>query len=181
MGIPSVRRIRSKTLFKGRVMRLTLDDYRTSSGQQFRRETIHHPASVVILPVLPDGRVVMIRQYRPAIRQYIHEISAGTSEPGEALAACAKRELAEETGYRAKIWKRLYEFYPAPGVSTERMVLYLAGGLSKLSRPVGKDKDEIITTVPVSAAAAVKLVRQNRVVDAKSIIGILMGLKRIRW
>ena len=92
-----------------------------------------------------------------------------------------RSELAEEAGYRAAHWKRLLQFYPAPGVSTERMALYRADALSLLKKAPRKDKDEYITTVIVPAKKAIAMVRQNKIVDAKSIIGILFGLERIRW
>ncbi len=177
----AIRQIASKVLHRGRVVRLTLDTYRTADGRQFRRETIRHPASVVILPILEGNRVVLIRQFRNALGRYIYEIPAGTSEPGELLSTCAKRELAEETGYRAGQWKRLFEFYPAPGVSTERMSLYLAEELSLLKKAPAQDKDEHITTVIVPAKKAIAMVRKNAIMDAKSVIGILFGLERIRW
>lgn len=176
-----IRRVASKTLYKGRAIRLTLDTYRAADGRSFRRETIRHPASVVILPIAQGNKVVMIRQFRHALSRYIYEIPAGTSEPGETPLACAKRELGEETGYRAARWDRLCEFYPAPGVSTERMVLYRAGGLKPLTKAAHKDKDEYITLRVVSRRMAVEMVRKNQVADAKSMIGILFGLDRIRW
>ncbi len=177
----AIRQVESKTLHRGRVVRLTLDTYRTADGCEFRRETIRHPASVVIVPVAGDNRVVLIRQFRHALGRYIYEIPAGTSEPGEPLLRCAKRELAEEAGFTANRWERLFEFYPAPGVSTERMVLYRASGLGPLKRAAAKDQDEYITPILVSKEKAVAMVRQNRIADAKSILGILLGLNRIRW
>ena len=176
-----IRKVGSKILYRGRVVRLTLDTFRTAAGQSFRRETFQHPVSAVILPVLENSRVLLIRQFRHALKRYIYEIPAGTSEPGESPLSCAKRELAEETGHRAGRWERLYEFYPAPGVSTERMVLYRAEGLSLLAKKVAMDKDEYILPHVVSRAAAVRMIRENQIIDAKSIIGILMGLKKIRW
>lgn len=176
-----IRRISSKLLYRGRVVRLTLDTYSAGVRGRFLRETIQHPASVVILPILPGNRVLLIRQFRHALNRYIVEIPAGTSEPGEPLLSCARRELAEETGHRAHRWERLFEFYPAPGVSTERMVLYRATGLTPLKKKVAKDKDEYITPLIVSAGQAVAMVRQNRIVDSKSMMGILIGLSRIKW
>jgi ADP-ribose pyrophosphatase len=181
MSDVSIRQIASKVLHRGGHIQLTMDTFKTADGKQFRRETIRHPASVVILPVLSGNRVVLIRQFRSALGRYIHEIPAGTSEPKEPLERCARRELAEEAGYKASKWTRLHEFYPAPGVSTERMVLYRAEGLSKLSKAPDKDHDEYITTVIVPAREAIEMVKKNRIVDAKSIIGILFGLKRICW
>ena len=142
---------------------------------------ILHPPSVVILPILDDGRVLLIRQFRHAVNGTIHEIPAGTREPNEPALACAKRELAEETGYEASRWKRLCEFYPAPGISTERMDLYVASGLKKLKKAVPMDQDEQIAVHLVSARQAMQMVRKNKIIDAKSILGILWGLGKIKW
>ena len=178
----AIRKVASKILYRGGVVRLTLDTYRTTDGRSFRRETIQHPASVVIVPLLEGKRVLLIRQFRHALNRYIYEIPAGTSEAGEELLTCAKRELAEETGYQAGHWQRLLEFYPAPGVSTERMVLYRAIKVRPLLRNrATQDKDEVITPQIVPAHAALEMVHRNRIIDAKSILGILFGLGRIRW
>ena len=181
MAQASVKRVRSKIIYRGRVATLSLDTFRKPDGETYLRETIHHPPSVVILPILDGGRVALIRQFRHAVNGIIYEIPAGTCEPGENGLACAKRELMEEAGYRASRWKRLCRFYPAPGISTERMDLFVAAGLKKLKKPVPMDKDEQITVHPASAREAVRLVRENKIVDAKSIIGILWGLNRIKW
>jgi len=181
MAQASVKRVRSKIIYRGRVATLSLDTFRKPSGEAYIRETIHHPASVVILPILDDGRLALIRQFRHAVNGIIYEIPAGTSEPGEPLLACAKRELAEEAGYSASRWKRLCEFYPAPGISTERMALFVATGLKKLKKPVPMDKDEQITVQLTPVRKALQWVRRNKIVDAKSIIGILWGLEKIRW
>ena len=176
-----MKRVSSKVLYRGRVATLSLDTFRKPDGETYLRETIRHPPSVVILPILEDGRVVLIRQFRHAVNGIIYEIPAGTRERGESSLGCAKRELMEEAGYQASRWKRLCEFYPAPGISTERMTLFAARGLKKLEKPVPMDKDEQITVQPVSARQALRLVRQNKIVDAKSILGILWGLDRIKW
>lgn len=160
---------------------MTRDTIRWEDGHAFRREVIHHPRSVVILPILPDGRVVLIRQFRAAIERFIEEIPAGTTEPGEGLLACCRRELAEEIGYRARGYELLCRFFPAPGVSTEEMFLYRATGLAALAHPPAKDKDELITPHAVTAAQALSMVRRGRIVDAKSILGILLGLRRVRF
>ena len=181
MAHTSVRRVRSKIIYRGRVATLSLDTFRKPSGEAYLRETIQHPASVVILPVLDDGRVLLIRQFRHAVNSVIYEIPAGTIKPRESELACAKRELAEETGYAARRWKRLCRFHPAPGISTERMVLYRAAGLAPLKKRLPMDKDEQITVHPTSQRQALRLIRTNRIIDAKSIIGLLWGLDKIRW
>lgn len=181
MATASVKRVRTKVIYKGRVATLSLDTFRKPSGETYLRETIQHPPSVVILPLLDDGRVVLIRQFRHAVNGIIYEIPAGTCEPREPALACAKRELMEEAGYSAGRWQRVCEFYPAPGISTERMVLFVARGLKKLAKPVPMDKDEQITTHPVPLKQALALVKSNKIIDAKSIIGLLWGLNRIKW
>lgn len=177
----AIQRTASKLLYRGRVAQLSLDFYRTADGKTFRKETIRHPASVVILPILPKNRVLLIHQFRHALGRYIYEIPAGTRSPNESLLACAKRELAEEAVYRANRWERLTQFYPAPGISTERMVLYRASNLTPLSRLVAKDPDEYITPRIVTAPQAVEMVYKGQIMDAKSIIGILWGLHRVQW
>ena len=180
-----VRRTRSKRIYRGRVINVSLDRFRTADGRSFLRETIQHPVSVAILPLTREGQILLIRQYRHAVGRYLYEIPAGTTEPGEPPLACAKRELIEETGYTAKRWKRICRFYPAPGISTERMVLYTAAGATPKGsgRPgtLRLDEDEIISLRVTPPARALRMVRRNQIVDAKSIIGLLWGLGRIRW
>lgn len=177
----SVGRVRSKILYRGRVATLSLDTFRMPDGEFLLRETIQHPPSVVILPVFPDGRVLLIRQFRHAVGKTIYEIPAGTCEPKEPALACAKRELIEETGYSARIWRRICEFYPAPGISTERMTLYVATDLFVPKKRLSMDEDEQITVRITPPRKVLQMVRKNAIIDAKSIIGILWGLNRISW
>lgn len=176
-----VERVRSKIIYRGRVATLSLDTFRMPGGKFLLRETIQHPPSVVILPVFEDGRILLIRQFRHAVGRTIYEIPAGTTEPKEPMLACAKRELAEETGYSARRWRRVCRFYPAPGISTERMTLYVATGLRPLKKRRPMDEDEQITVRIASQRKALQMVRNNAIIDAKSILGILWGLKRIDW
>lgn len=179
MTNPAIRLIKSKILYRGKIATLSLDTCRTAEGRVFLRETIRHPASAVMVPILPGGRVLLIRQFRHAAGRVLYELPAGTTEPGEPPLRCARRELAEETGYEAKHWKRLCAFYPAPGISTERMVLYRAWGLSPARRPASKDEDEYITPAIVSGGQALRWVRENKIVDAKTLIGLVFGLGRV--
>lgn len=175
------RVVRRRLLFRGRVVRLTQDTIRWRDGHTFRREVIHHPKSVVLLPLLPGRRVVLIRQFRAAIERFIDEIPAGTTEPGESVLACCRRELAEEIGYRAARYTFIGKFFPAPGVSTEEMHCYRAEGLTVLAHPPAKDADELITPRIVTAAEALRMVRDGRINDAKTMLGITFGLGRVRW
>lgn len=181
MGVRPFRVTRRQLLYRGRVVRLTKDTIRWRDGRTFQREVIHHPKSVVLLPILPDGRVVLIRQFRAAIERFIYEIPAGTTEPGEGVLACCRRELAEETGYAARRFTFVRRFFPAPGVSTEEMFLYRATGLTTLAHPPAKDQDELITPKLVTAVAAVRMVRRGVILDAKSILGILLGVGAVDY
>lgn len=177
----SVERVRSKIIYRGRVATLSLDTFRMPDGEFLLRETLQHPPSVVILPVFEDGRILLIRQFRHAVGKIIYEIPAGTCEPKEPALTCAKRELIEETGYSARTWRRICEFYPAPGISTERMTLYAATGLFVPKKKLAMDEDEQITVRITPRRKVLRMVRNNEIIDAKSIIGILWGLKRIHW
>src|SRR5271169_3970406 len=122
--------LRSKMIYNGPVFGLRRDEIIEPSGLRTKREVITHPGSVVVLPVLPDGRIVMIRQYRHATRQYLWELVAGRKEPEETPKQGAARELLEETGYRAKKYKVFLDVFPTPGFLEERMYLLLAEGLT---------------------------------------------------
>lgn len=132
---------------------------------------IHHPGSVVILPQLADGRVVFVWQYRRAVRRYLLELPAGTLESGEKRLAAARRELAEETGYRAQRWRKIVACYPSPGMLDEQMTLYLARDLSPVT--VTPPADEAITVRRLTLQRAQRLIRQGRIQDAKTLIGVM--------
>ena len=101
------------------------------SGVRAMRNIIAHPGSVVVLPVFSDGRILMIRQYRHAARQYLWELVAGRKDPGESFMHGARRELQEETGYTARKMRPLLDLFPSPGFLRENMVIFLAEGLKE--------------------------------------------------
>src|ERR1700758_2805813 len=137
-----------------------------------------HPGSVVVLPVLPDGRIVMIRQYRHATRQYLWELVAGRKEPEETPKQGAARELLEETGYRAKRFKVFMDFFPTPGFLEERMYLLLAEGLT--AGEAQPEEDEKIEVRPFRLTELKQMIKSGRLRDAKSIAGILFYLTFLR-
>ena len=120
----------SEVIYEGPVFGLRRDEVEEPTGVRAKREVITHPGSVVVLPVLPDGKIVMVRQYRHATRQYLWELVAGRKEPDETPKQGAARELLEETGYRAKRFKLFLDVFPTPGFLEERMYLLLAEGLT---------------------------------------------------
>jgi ADP-ribose pyrophosphatase len=135
------------------------------------REVVCHPGSVVIVPHFPGGRVIMVRQYRHAVGESLWELVAGGLEPGETPRQGARRELLEETGYRARVIKPLLEFFPSPGVMNEKMHLFEAHGLT-LSRGQ-PDADERLDIGIFGTDELRKMVQKNKIRDAKTLVGIL--------
>ncbi len=138
------RVLKSKTLFRGRVIQLKVEQVVEPGGIQTTREVVCHRGSVVVISHLPDGRVILVRQYRHAVKESLWELVAGGIEPGETPRQSARRELQEETGYRARTLKPLLEFYPSPGILSEKMHLVEARDLT-LSK-AQPDADERIET-----------------------------------
>ncbi len=161
-----------REIFQGRVIRLVERDLLLPNGRRTRFNIVEHPGAVAIVPVHANGDVVLLRQFRPSIGEELYEIPAGTIEKDEAPLATAKREIIEETGFKARQWKKLAEFYTAPGFCTELMHVYVARGLSPAS--ADGDADEVLRPVRMSIDAALDLVRRKKVRDAKSIAGLLI-------
>lgn len=145
--------------------------YRSPDGAMHTREVARHPGAVTILPILDDGRVCLIRNYRVAVDQTLIELPAGTLEPGEAPATTAARELEEETGYRAAHVRELCEFFMSPGILSERMVLFLATGLTP--GPARLEGGEQIEPCVMTWLEAMSLVERGEVRDAKTLVGLL--------
>jgi ADP-ribose pyrophosphatase len=176
MNKPKIELLSSKTLFKGRVLHLVRERfiYRSKAMQ---RETILHPGAVVIIPVLPDGNLLLVKQYRHATRKVLFELPAGTLEPPESPRACAARELIEETGWRARRLEKIAQFYSAPGFTSELMHLFLATGLTP--GRANPEEDELLTPVVMSLSATLKKIESHQICDAKTIIGVLLASKRL--
>ena len=168
----------SEMIYQGKVFGLRRDEVVEPSGLRATREVITHPGSVVVLPVLPDGRIVMIRQYRHATRQYLWELVAGRKEPEETPKQGAARELLEETGYRAKKFKVFLDVFPTPGFLEERMYLLLAEGLT--AGEAQPEEDEKIEVRPFKLKELKQMIKSGRLRDAKSIAGILYYLTFLR-
>ena|SRR5215469_8890134 len=145
--------------------------YRDADGSVHTREAARHPGAVTILPILEDGRVCLIRNYRVAVDQTLIELPAGTLEPGEAPSVTAARELEEETGYRASDVRQLAEFFMSPGILSERMVLFLARGLTPGATRL--EGGELIEPFHVAWDEAMALVERGEIRDAKSLVGLL--------
>jgi ADP-ribose pyrophosphatase len=161
----------SETIYKGPVFGVRRDQVLEPGGVRTVREVITHPGSVVVLPVLPDGRILLIRQYRHATRQYLWELVAGRIDSGENPKQAAARELIEETGYRAKRFRVFLDVFPTPGFLEERMYILLAENLVVgVAEP---EEDEKITSKAFTRAELERMVERNVLRDAKTIAGLL--------
>jgi ADP-ribose diphosphatase len=165
----------SETIYDGPIFGVRRDRVLEPGGLETTREVITHPGSVVVLPLLPDGRILLIRQYRHATRQYLWELVAGRIDSGESPQQGAARELAEETGYRAKRFKTFLDVYPTPGFLEERMWILLAEGLSE--GEANPEDDEKITAKPFTPGKIESMIRTGKVRDAKTIAGLLYFLR----
>ena len=163
--------LNSKMIYEGKVFGVRRDEVEEPNGLRATREVITHPGSVVVLPVLEDGRIVMIRQYRHATRQYLWELVAGRIDGGEAVKKAAARELLEETGYRAKRYSVFLDVFPTPGFLEERMYIVLAEGLTEgKAQP---EEDEKIQVRVFVAKELKQMMQRGRIRDAKTIAGLL--------
>lgn len=161
-----------RTLYRGRKFVLAQHEIVLADGTRAEREVVLHPGSVGLLPILDDGRVVLIRNHRQALDRTLLEIPAGTMGWDEAPEACAGRELEEETGYRASRIRRLTDWLVGPGVTTERMYLFLCEGL--VPGPQRLELDEEITTIVLTWADALAMAVDGRIDDAKTRLALLL-------
>jgi ADP-ribose pyrophosphatase len=168
---PTGKILRSKVVYKGPIFGVRRDEVLEPTGVRATREVVTHPGSVVVMPVLQDGRIILIRQYRHAARQFLWELVAGRMDPGESVRQAAARELMEETGYRTKRLRVFLDLFPTPGFLEERMYLLLAEGLT-----LGKaepEEDEKIFAKSFTRDELEKMIQRGVLRDAKSIAGLL--------
>ena len=163
--------LKSKILYQGKVFRLQRDTVIEPGGVRADRDIIVHPGSVVVLPIFEDGRVLLIRQYRHSVGEFLWELVAGRKEPNETPAVAARRELIEETGYRAKRLRKLMRVIPTPGFVNEWMWIFAAEGLAEgAAQP---EEDEKITPRIFTLKEAEAMIERGTIHDAKTICGLL--------
>jgi ADP-ribose pyrophosphatase len=169
--------ISSELSFKGRVFNVFSDTIEEPGGHRHVKDVIRHNGSVVMLAIdestdPSDPEVILERQYRHAAGQYLIELPAGSRNPGEPPLAAAKRELIEETGYRAKKWTMLLRYFASPGFLGEWMQIYLARDL----RPgtATPELDEHIEIIRIKLSEALQLIAAGKIHDGKTIVGLLL-------
>lgn len=170
MSESNIKTPQNETIFSSRIFKVVKRFITGRSGKQLERHIIVHPGAVVILPILEDGRIVLVRQYRVALGKEIIELPAGTLEPNEVAITTARRELIEETGYSAGHFNEIMSFYTSPGFVQEKMYLFTAENL--IPGPTAMEDGEQIETVVLTLEEAEKLIRNGDIIDAKTIIGI---------
>ena len=163
-----------RTLHKGRKFDFDLLTVRQGGKDTFR-EVVRHPGAVVVVPILDDGRIVLIRNHRVALGEGVRlwECCAGTMEPPEEPILCAGRELIEETGYRAATLSPLGWFYTTPGLTDERMHAFVATGLTHVGQDLEDDESIAVELVP--AARVLDMIASGELRDAKSMLAILLA------
>jgi ADP-ribose pyrophosphatase len=166
--------VASQRVYEGRLINLRVDTVRLENGRLTEREIVEHPGAVAVVALDEDDNVILIRQFRKAAEKELLEIPAGTLEAGEEPIACARRELEEETGYRAERLEEVGSLYPSPGFCTECIHLYLATDLQEgHSVP---EEDEAIETIKVPLSDIPAMLSRGEICDGKTIAGLLNTL-----
>jgi ADP-ribose pyrophosphatase len=170
--------LKSEVLYQGKVFSLQRDTVIEPGGVQVERDIIEHPGSVVVLPIFKDGRILLIRQYRHSVGEFLWELVAGRKEPNESPVAAARRELIEETGYTATRLRKMMRIVPTPGFVNEWMWIFAAEGLAQ--GEAQPEEDEKITPRIFSLKQAEMMIERGALRDAKSICGILYSARFLR-
>ena len=161
------------TLHKGRVFNLVSENYTLENGVTSDMDFIQHPGAAAMVPMINHQEVMLIKQYRHAIREFIWEIPAGTLEPDEPPLSCARRELIEEIGYSATDWHPLGTITPLPGCSDERIHIFLASDLRPAEQHL--DDDEMLNIHPVRFKDALQMILAGKISDGKTISGLFLA------
>lgn len=163
--------MKSEKIYEGRIINVKIDTIELPNKKYSKREIVEHPGAVGIVPITANGEIILVRQFRKAVEKALLEIPAGRLETDEEPSQCAIRELKEETGYTAKNIKKMFEFYSAPGFSTEKIYVYLAQDIIKgAPQP---DEGEYIEVIKMPLEEALEKVRTGEIRDSKTIIAIL--------
>ena len=174
MSHPIVETISSQQVFEGKVFSVVRDVVKLPHGPTVTLDLVRHPPSVVILPVPEPGQVVLIRQYRHAVRKWLWEAPAGSVDPGESPEAAASRECHEEIGLLPETVVRLGAMFPTPGYCDEEMIFFRVSGLGESDTPAAADEDEDIEARTFTLGDARDMVRRGEIVDMKTVVGLTL-------
>lgn len=164
--------IATEHIFDGKIVSLRIDEVTLPNGKTSKRELIGHPGGVAIIAVTEEGKLILVEQYRKPMDKTTIELPAGKREKGEEPIVTAHRELEEETGYTCEKLELVHSFYTSPGFADELLFLYEAIGLQKLEDSAPLDEDEFVELMEVTIEEAIEMMKDGRIQDAKTIIGI---------
>lgn len=167
------RKLGGRTVYEGRILRVEVDRVRVPGGRESEREVVRHLGAAVTVPVMDDGRVIFVRQYRYPIASLLLELPAGKLEPGEDPAECALRETAEETGFRPTDIRSLGEFYTGPGFTDELIRAFAVTGL-KPAPEFEPDPDEVVEVVPLTLETFWNMVERGEIKDGKTLAAMAL-------
>jgi ADP-ribose pyrophosphatase len=168
--------IASQQIYRGKIFDLSIDTVR-EQGNMHEREVVHHPGSAAVVPMFPDGTIVLVKQYRHPTRKHLLEIPAGSLIVGERPEEAAARELEQETGFVTIKIEKLSEFFVTPGFCEEKMWVYLATDLTETRQQL--EDDEIIEVVRIPFSQALGMITTGEIEDAKTIIGVMLAAPRV--
>ena len=170
--------LKRNKVYTGRVFNTIVDEVEYPSGNKSIREVAEHGGGAVALAVVPDGRIVLVRQHRYPFDAFIWELPAGKLNTGEDPLHCAQRELEEETGYRAERWRKLSAIYTTPGFCSEVLHIFLAQDAAEVPGSKKLEEGELtMTTTLIPLDEAIRMIERQEIVDGKTICGILLGAR----
>ena len=174
----SERCISSQTIASGGMLTVKRDQVRLPNGNTSQREYVIHPGAVVVVPILPNGNVVLEKQFRYALHQVFIELPAGKIDAGEDILITGQRELLEETGYSASAWIKLGHQHPCIGYSNEIIHIYLARGLSAGAHQ--RDDDEHLDIFEAPFEQCLSMIQNGEITDGKTIIALFFAEKYLQ-
>lgn len=169
-------RIASEDVFEGKLLHVKRDTVRLPDGETATREYIDHPGAVMIIPRLPDGKLLLERQFRYPLARIFIEFPAGKIDPGEDPATTAARELLEETGYTAERWSHIGTLHPLITYSTERIEIYTADALTFVGAKL--DAGEFVEIITATLEEALAWIDRGELTDVKTMLGLLLLARR---
>jgi ADP-ribose pyrophosphatase len=164
-------------IYRGKIIQLNLEKVRLPNGHVTELEIVHHPGAAAVVPFLDSERIVLIKQYRHAVGKYLYEIPAGKLIKGESPLSCARRELEEEIGYRARRFKKLASVYTSPGFCDELIHIYSATDLVKTKQNL--ESCEVLEAIEVPVQKIHHMIQSGEIQDAKSIIGLELAFREM--
>jgi ADP-ribose pyrophosphatase len=181
VGADAFRKVGEREVHSGTVISVAVASFAAPDGSEFERDIVHHPGAVSVVPLLDNGMVVLVRQYRAAIERSLLEIPAGKRDvAGEPPEVTAHRELVEEVGLRAGRMDKLCEFFNSPGFADEWSHVFLARELTEAATDAQGVEEQHMTIEKVPLADAIGLITSGEITDAKTIIGLLMAREHLK-